>query len=361
MKPDVLRSYAFAAIDLLQSVAKEGASKPVQLFKWGINAPVDGRPAVVIDDAFAASLEQAYAARSIELAIDYNHASIFGFDAAPAAGWIAGLKVVRPGQETDAGLTAGVWLTPEWVPEGRRRILDREYRYMSAVLRRDWDTGAVLPELTGAALTNTPAIHGLQAVAASEERLARQGGADESAEEGAKGEVSMVDVLKETGYASVEELKSALSELPKLRQKADAADKAAAEVTTLSAKLTEANKALEAAQAALKTAKVDAAMAQAEALGRIPAESEKLTDEEKAARAFARKLAEASEELFSGWLKAEPKGKEAPTGRLALSLAPADAEDAKANLAKVETYAKEHKCSLGEAYEALGAAAARSN
>jgi phage I-like protein len=357
MKPDVLRSYAFAAIDLLQAPPVEGAPKPVQLFKWGINAPVDGRPAVVIDDAFAAALEQAFAGRTVELAIDYNHASIFGFNEAPAAGWITALKVVRPGQETDVGLTAGVWLTPDWTAQGRRRITDREFRYMSAVLRRDWETGAVLPELTGAGLTNCPAIHGLQAVAASEQRLGREVGENESAKEGAEGEVSMGDVLRDVGYASVEELKSALSELPKLREKAGAA----AEVVALNAKLTEANKSVETVQAALKTAKVDAAMAQAEALGRIPAESEKLTDEEKAVRAFARKLAEAGEELFSGWLKATPQGKAAPTGRLALSLAPADAEDAKANLAKVQAYAKEHKCSIGEAYEALGAAAAQSN
>lgn len=360
MKPDVLRSYAFAAIDLLQSVAKEGASKPVQLFKWGINAPVDGRPAVVIDDAFADRLEQAFGARTIEFAIDYNHASIFGFNEAPAAGWITALKVVRPGQEADAGLTAGVWLSPEWVPEGRRRILDKEFRYMSAALRRDWDTGAVLPELIGAALTNTPAIHGLQAIAASEQRLARTGEGDESAEEGAEREGAM-DVLREVGYASVDELKSALSELPKLREKAGAADKAAAEVVALNAKLTEANKSAETAQAALKAAKVDAAMAQAAALGRIPAESDKLSEEQKAARAFARQLAETSDELFSGWLKSAPAISPAPAGRLALSLAPADADEAKANLAKVQAYAKEHKCSIGEAYEALGAAAAQSN
>jgi hypothetical protein len=43
MKPDVMRSYAFAAIDLLQAPPVEGAPKPVQLLQGGINAPVEGR------------------------------------------------------------------------------------------------------------------------------------------------------------------------------------------------------------------------------------------------------------------------------------------------------------------------------
>jgi Mu-like prophage I protein len=159
------RRYAFATVALAEGA--DGASaKPVQLLTWGINAPVDGRSPVVVDEAFAAGLERNFAARTVEYPIDYNHASLLGFTDAPAAGWIAGLTVVRPGKEA-AGRAPGVWLVPDWTAEGRRRITDREYRYMSAVLRRDASGGGVLPELVGAALTNTPAIHGLQAVAAS--------------------------------------------------------------------------------------------------------------------------------------------------------------------------------------------------
>ncbi|HQU34345.1 MAG TPA: phage protease [Thermoanaerobaculaceae bacterium] len=162
---DLARRFAFATVALAEGAGGAGA-RPVQLLAWAVNAPVDGRPAIVVDDAFAAALERNFAARTVEYPIDYNHASLLGFTDAPAAGWIQALTVVRPGQEA-AGRPAGILLTPDWTPEGRRRITDREYRYMSAVLRRDWDTGAVLPELIGAALTNSPAIHGLQAVAAS--------------------------------------------------------------------------------------------------------------------------------------------------------------------------------------------------
>ncbi len=159
------RRYAFASVALAEG-AGAATAKPVQLLAWAVNAPVDGRPAVIVDEAFAAALERNFAARTVEYPIDYNHASLLGFNEAPAAGWITALTVVRPEQEAP-GRPAGVWLVPDWTPEGRRRIAAREYRYMSAVLRRDWDSGAVLPEIVGAALTNTPAIHGLQAVAAS--------------------------------------------------------------------------------------------------------------------------------------------------------------------------------------------------
>lgn len=356
---DLERAYAFAAVDLLPYLPADGQPiKPMQLFHWGINAPVDGRPAVVVDEAFAAKMESNFANRKVDLPIDYNHASLVGFQDAPAAGWITELKIDRPEAValTDKPESmAGVWLQPQWTPEGLRRIRDHEYRYGSAVLRRDRETGDVLPEILGAALTNTPAIHGLQAVAASTHLLASRE-EDESAEDGAEGEGGM-DVLKELGYASVDEVKTVLSELPKLREQA-------AKVEPLSTQLAEANKRVETADAALKVFKIEAAMFRAEALGRIPFESEKLTAEQKQARGFARQLAEASEPLFKDWLAsmpATPTTPPAPAGRLALSLSPADEGNREAVVKKVAAYAQEHKCTLGEAYEALGAAAANQN
>jgi hypothetical protein len=353
---DLDRGYAFAAIDLLQSPTIEGQPiKPAQLFHWGINVRVDGRPPIVIDEAFAAQMESNFANRKVDLPIDYNHASLTDFHDAPAAGWITALQIDRPEAVALASKPesmAGVWLQPEWTPEGLRRIRDREYRYMSAVIRRDRSTGEVLPEILGAGLTNSPAIHGLQAVAASANLLASSE-EDESAEDGAEREGNM-DVLKELGYASVEEVKTALSELTGLREKA-------AKAEPLSAQLAEANKRVETAEASLKAFKVESAMFRAEALGRIPFESEKLTAEQKQARAFARQLAETSEPLFKEWLASAPPTPLAPAGRLALSLSPADEDDREAVVKKVTAYAQEHKCSLGEAYEALGAAAAKSN
>ncbi|MFZ5785514.1 MAG: phage protease [Acidobacteriota bacterium] len=339
---DLDRLYVFRVADVL--FGESGEPKPIQIFAWGVNAPVDGRPPVVIDDAWADQAEGAFSRRTIDLAIDYNHASLFGFQDAPAAGWITALRAVRPGQEAD-GLTPGVWLVPEWTPEGRRRIRDREYRYMSAVLRRDYESGAALPELLGAALTNTPAIHGLEAVAASQISAAPTTGTEdnESANNGAEREGVTMDVLKEVGYASVEELKSALSELPKLRE-------TAGQVEALSTQLAEATKRAEAAETAVKAAKVDAALAEGRAAGRVTKDNE----------AFARKLAERDLDMFGEWVKAEPAKPAAPTapeGRLALSLSPADGDDREALLKKAQAYAKEHKCSVGEAYEALAAQA----
>ena len=340
-RPTPADLYAFAVVDVL--LGENDAAKPVQIFKWGVNAPVDGRPPVVIDDAWADQAEGAYQRRTVDLAIDYNHASLFGFADTPAAGWIAAMRIIRPGQAPD-GLTAGVWLTPEWTPEGRRRIRDREYRYMSAVLRRDYETGATLPEVLGAALTNTPAIHGLEAVAASAQPPAD--GATDSATDGANREGGM-DELKKLGFASVEEAQTALAEL---REKAGTMD-------ALSAELTKAKARIDELEAVAKAAKVDVALAEARATGRVTKDNE----------AFARKLAERDLEMFGEWAKQAPakpadSTPPAPNGRLALSLAPAEGGDPREDhLKKVEAYAKEHKCSIGEAYEKVGAPPAPAN
>jgi phage I-like protein len=335
------RLYAFRVVDVL--LGENDAAKPAQLFKWGVNAPVDGRNPVVIDDTWADQAEGNFSRRTVDLAIDYNHASLFGFMDTPAAGWIAALRIIRPGQESD-GLTAGVWLTPEWTPEGRRRIRDREYRYMSAVLRRDYESGASLPEILGAALTNTPAIHGLEAVAASAQPPAD--GDNQSARDGANREGGM-DELKKLGFATVEEAQKALADL---REEAG-------KVTALSADLTKAKARIDELEAAAKAAKIDVALAEARAAGRVTKDNE----------AFARKLAERDLEVFGEWVKQAPAKPAdttppAPTGRLALSLSPAEGGDPREDhLKKVEAYAKEHKCSLGEAYEKVGVPPAPAN
>jgi phage I-like protein len=94
-----------------------------------------------------------------DLVIDYEHQSLGGRYAspdglAPAAGWVTGVEV-RAGE--------GLWGTVRWTPAAARRILRREYRFLSpVVIIRKGDRKVVA--LDSVALTNRPAIAGMRPV-----------------------------------------------------------------------------------------------------------------------------------------------------------------------------------------------------
>jgi len=201
----------------------------------------------------------------------------------------------------------------------------------------DRETGEALPELLGAGLTNTPAIHGLRVVAASVER------------NGGRIDMEPKDVLKELGFATVEEAKAALADR----------DAKAQEVTALKAKVTEFEAQVKTLTEQSAKAAVDAAMSQAEAAGRIPKDSEKLSEPDKKARAFARSLAEKDLILFGQWVAAAKPSAPSPTGRLELATPPEGDGEEGALEKEVRAYAAEHKCALGIAYEAIGAKRAK--
>jgi phage I-like protein len=75
------------------------------------------------------------------------------FGEAPAAGWIKEL--------TDKG-EAGLWASVEWTPRGAEYIKNKEYKYLSPVVSLDNGRASVL---WSAALTNTPAIDGMEPIA----------------------------------------------------------------------------------------------------------------------------------------------------------------------------------------------------
>ena len=97
-------------------------------------------------------------ARATPLVVDYEHQthnSAYNGQPAPAAGWITDLEA------TGAGLYAAV----EWTAKAREHIRAGEYRYISPTFSFDRKTGAVL-ELHSAALTNNPALDGMDAARA---------------------------------------------------------------------------------------------------------------------------------------------------------------------------------------------------
>ena len=108
----------------------------------------------LFDEKAAKELMAAFDRRKNDLVVDYEHQTLTGAEA-PAAGWIKALAW-DPVQ--------GLWADVEWTPRGAEYVKNKEYRYLSPVIRiRKSDNRAV--ELHSAALTNDPAIDGMVPIA----------------------------------------------------------------------------------------------------------------------------------------------------------------------------------------------------
>ena len=144
-------------------------SRELQLLPAGRFRAIDGRPADVnlvewhLDAALAQQLIAAAQARANPLVIDYEHQTLNAEkngQAAPAAGWWDAAKMVwREGQ--------GLFVTDvTWTEKASAMIASGEYKFFSPVFKYDKKTGAVTAILMGA-ITNYPAIDGMEALAAS--------------------------------------------------------------------------------------------------------------------------------------------------------------------------------------------------
>jgi len=93
--------------------------------------------------------------KKVELAIDYSHMS-----GDKAAGWIT--EVILREKNTE------LWVAVNWTPEAVQKIMDREFRYMSADFSTNYvdnETGKKFgATLNGGALTNRPFIKDMDAV-----------------------------------------------------------------------------------------------------------------------------------------------------------------------------------------------------
>lgn len=110
--------------------------------------------------------------RGIELAIDYFHDS-----GGIAAGWIKKLYIKGEGSQP-----AELWAEVDWTPEGKRRIEDKELRYLSADFSLAYDDSDEKGEkdatqygatLFGAGLTNRPFIKRMKKVLSEDKANAK--------------------------------------------------------------------------------------------------------------------------------------------------------------------------------------------
>lgn len=160
---------SFIAARVLTDVGGPAPGR-IQLFPMGEFSARDGRPGTLkgvnvkawtITPIIAAAVIARWQARETPLVVDYEHQTINAAEngkPAPAAGWIESLE---------AG-TDGLYATVKWTDAARAFIQADEYRYISPVFSFDPETGAVL-ELKSAALTNYPALDGMDAVTARAE------------------------------------------------------------------------------------------------------------------------------------------------------------------------------------------------
>lgn len=140
----------------LRSTALEGETLPdaVLLAPWGRVESTQGD--FLVDAEAAALVIEAFEEHGTDLPIDYEHQTLGGrFSApdgqAPAAAWVKEIFA-----EAGRGLLARI----EWTDNARKRLLAREYRYLSpvALIRRH---DRKLAAIHSAALTNKPAIVGM--------------------------------------------------------------------------------------------------------------------------------------------------------------------------------------------------------
>jgi len=134
----------------------------LQVTPHGVFLPSDGRPmedapSWRIDAASAQRVIDRFRARKLAPVIDYEHQTLNkekNGQPAPAAAWIRDL-------EWQEG--RGLYALAELTARARQQIAAKEYLYFSPVFEYAKGTGEVLSILMGA-LTNNPAIHGMDAL-----------------------------------------------------------------------------------------------------------------------------------------------------------------------------------------------------
>lgn len=105
-----------------------------------------------VDAESFAAMKAQIAQRGVDLVVDYEHQTLTG-ERAPAAGWVKELLL------DDGQIKARV----EWTLPAKQYLENKEYRYISPVITvRKADNKAT--GLHSLALTNTPAIEGMDAI-----------------------------------------------------------------------------------------------------------------------------------------------------------------------------------------------------
>ncbi len=151
------------------AVGAETEAKQVLIAPFGEVRSSNGD--FVMDEAAARMVVEHFNQQGTDIPVDYEHQSLGGVYAspsgqAPAAGWIRALHFVGPNDEGER--VPGLYAEVEWTEAGQEKLAKREYRYLSPVVMvRKSDRRVV--SLHSVALTNKPAIRGMQPIVNREE------------------------------------------------------------------------------------------------------------------------------------------------------------------------------------------------
>lgn len=184
----------------------EGVPEEIKILPLGLVHSQKGD--FVVDEKSYQMMLKEFKERKLDKVVDYEHQTLQDVQA-PAAGWITDLKL------TDDAVVAKV----EWNPKAAEYLKNKEYRYLSPVVRvRPSDNRAFI--LHSVALTNTPAIDGMFSI----NKLSES--ADDYEEES---EMDLKQILQLLGLpedadedaikAAIETLTGSVKELKELKEK----------------------------------------------------------------------------------------------------------------------------------------------
>ncbi len=155
----------YSEVRALHSASLSGDAAPnrVLVAPWGQVESTSG--SFTVDEESGRLAVGAFEEHGTDLPIDYEHQTLGGTYSspngqAPAAGWIKALFV-----ESGVGLLAEI----EWTDQARGMLASKEYRYLSpvAIIRK---SDRKLVAIHSAALTNKPAIVGMEPIVNSAAR-----------------------------------------------------------------------------------------------------------------------------------------------------------------------------------------------
>lgn len=185
---------------MVNSIDVNGVPTEIKILPLGLIKSQKGE--FIVDTESFNKMQEEFKGRSIDKVIDYEHQTLEKTQA-PAGGWIKKLLL-----KSD-----GIYARVEWTQKAKEYIANREYRYLSPViLIRKSDRKAVL--LHSVALTNSPAIDGMEAIINS---------LKDTNMKGAENMDVLKEIAKALGLTEVATLEEVLNAIKNIKSQQEAA------------------------------------------------------------------------------------------------------------------------------------------
>lgn len=155
----------------------------------------------LVDNESFKNIHDEFLRRQLEIPIDYEHQTLKNMQA-PAAGWIKDF-ILR---------NDGIYGAVDWTQRAAEYLKNKEYRYLSPVINIRKEDRKVIA-LHSAALTNTPAINAMTAIANSNKPDLEDPASEEP--EGGSGGIleALAELLQLNPSATMEDIYMAVSAL----------------------------------------------------------------------------------------------------------------------------------------------------